>query len=127
QTTSTQSPGTVLSQSPVTGTAVRAESNVNLVVAQAPNEASVPDVQGETIALARSELTQAGFKVRTAHAPTSEASAVGTVLHQSPTPGSRAPKGSTVTVSVGQAAPPTTPTTTTGTTPATPPAATPGA
>ena len=120
------SPGTVLSQSPATGTSVKAESKVDLVVAQAPKEVAVPDVLGESQTLALVALGQAGFKPKTTSEQTSEASKVGMVLHQSPAAGAKAPKGSAVTIAIGvlgaETTPttPTAPTTTTTTTPLTP-------
>jgi serine/threonine-protein kinase len=116
-----QQPGTVLSQSPSNGTSVKAKSKVDLVVAQAPKETAVPNVVGESQALARSTIEQAGFKIRTVTGQTSEAAQVGKVLRQSPGPGTKASKGATVTVTIAQLSPETTPTTTTTpTTPTTP-------
>ena len=70
----------MLSQTPTTGTSVKAESKVNLVVAQAPKEATVPDVLGEAHVLAEQELEQAGFKPKAVQGQTSEAAEVGMVL-----------------------------------------------
>jgi eukaryotic-like serine/threonine-protein kinase len=121
RTSSSQSPGTVLAQSPATGTSVKAESKVNLTVAQAPKEIAVPDVVGQSQTLALVALGQAGFKPKTTSAQTSEASQVGIVLRQSPAAGSQAPKGSVVTITVGVLGPETTPTTPSTTTTTTPP------
>jgi serine/threonine-protein kinase len=125
RTSTSQSPGTVLAQSPSTGTSVKAESKVNLTVAQAPKEIAVPNVVGESQTLALVTLGQAGFKPKTTSVKTSEPSQVGIVLHQSPGAGSKAPKGSVVTIAVDVLGPETTPTTPTTTTtpPPTPPAA----
>ncbi|HEY7836515.1 MAG TPA: Stk1 family PASTA domain-containing Ser/Thr kinase [Solirubrobacteraceae bacterium] len=122
QTSSTQAPDTVLSQSPASGSSVKAQSKVDLVVAQAPKEAAVPNVVGESETLATITLDQAGFKPKIATGQTADASQSGKVLRQSPGPGTKAPKGSTVTITIAQLGPETTPTTTTTTTPApTPP------
>jgi eukaryotic-like serine/threonine-protein kinase len=119
--TTEQQPGTVLSQSPSNGTSVKAKSKVDLVVAQAPKETAVPNVVGESQALARSTIEGAGFKMKTVTGQTTEAAAVGKVLRQSPGPGTKASKGATVTVTIAQLSPETTPTTTTTpTTPTTP-------
>jgi len=123
---STDQPGTVLSQSPAGGTSTKAKSKVNLVVAEAPKESPVPNVVGESRALATSTLEGAGFKVRTATGQTAEAGAVGNVLRQSPGPGTKATKGATVTITIAQLSPEPTPTTTTTTTPATPTPPAPG-
>jgi serine/threonine-protein kinase len=118
-------PDTVLSQSPATGTSVKATSKVDLVVAEAPKEATVPNVVGESETLALVTLGQAGFKPKTSSVTTSEASQVGIVLRQTPSAGVQAPKGSVVTIAVGVLAQQTTTTetTTTATTPTPPPAA----
>jgi eukaryotic-like serine/threonine-protein kinase len=128
RTTAAKAPETVLAQSPTTGNSVKAESKVDLTVAQAPKEVAVPNVVGESQTLALVALGQAGFKPKTTSVPTSEAAQVGMVLRQNPAAGSQAPKGSVVTVAVGvqgtETTPttPTTPTTTTTNTTPTPPA-----
>jgi serine/threonine-protein kinase len=126
RTTSEQEPGTVVAQSPDAGSSVKAKSKVELTVAQAPKESPVPNVVGESQALARSTLESAGFKVRTATGQTAEAGQVGNVLRQSPGPGTKAPKGATVTITIAQLAPETTTTPTAPTTPTTPAAPAPG-
>jgi beta-lactam-binding protein with PASTA domain/predicted Ser/Thr protein kinase len=119
---STQTAGTVLAQSPATGTSLHAGDKVNLTVAQAPKEVEVPNVRGATSAEATASLKHAGFKVESQPHTTTEQSQVGLVLEQSPAGGARARKGTTVTISVGVLATSTTPPTTT---PATPPTTTP--
>jgi beta-lactam-binding protein with PASTA domain/predicted Ser/Thr protein kinase len=124
-----QAPGTVLAQSPSTGSAVRAGTKVDLTVAKAPKELEVPNVEGEAEVAAEATLKHAGFKSAVQTRPTSEAAQVGVVLEQTPAGATRARKGTTVTLVVGMVAPsattPTT-TTTTTTTATTPPPATPG-
>jgi serine/threonine-protein kinase len=119
---STQTAGTVLAQSPATGTSLHAGDKVNLTVAQAPKEVEVPNVRGATSAEATASLKHAGFKVKSQPHTTTEQSQVGLVLEQSPAGGARARKGATVTISVGVLATSTTPPTTT---PVTPPTTTP--
>jgi serine/threonine-protein kinase len=128
QPSSTQAPGTVLSQSPGAGASLAAGQKVNLKVAQAPNDVTVPDVVGKSEALAAAELGGAGLAPKPVTAPTTEETKVGVVLKQSPGAGAKVRKGATVTITVGVLTP-TTPTTTTTTPPApTPaPAPTPGA
>ncbi len=125
---STQAPETVLSQSPSTGSSVHAGDKVELTVSQAPKEATVPNVVGQSATQSAAALEQAGFKPKAVSRATSEQAQVGTVLEQSPAGGSKARKGATVTIAVGvletttaTTTTPTTPTTTTTTTP--PPAA----
>jgi eukaryotic-like serine/threonine-protein kinase len=124
---STQSPGSVISQSPAGGASVPAGARVNLTVAQAPTEATVPNVVGKSATLAAAALGGAGFVPKTANATTSEEAKVGVVLKQRPAGGAHARKGATVTITVGvlgtQTIPTTTPTTTPTPTGATSPVA----
>jgi eukaryotic-like serine/threonine-protein kinase len=117
QVSASQTPGTVLSQSPAASASLPAGGKVNLVVAQAPKEVAVPSVVGQSEAQASAALGGAGFTPRTTTVTTAEPAQVGMVLKQSPAGGHQAPKGSTVTISIGVAAPttPTTPTTPTPT------------
>jgi beta-lactam-binding protein with PASTA domain len=112
QVSASQTPGTVLSQSPAAPATLPAGGKVNLVVAQAPKEVAVPSVVGQSEAQASAALGGAGFTPRTTTVTTSEPAQVGIVLKQSPAGGHQAPKSSTVTISIGVAAQttPTTPT-----------------
>jgi serine/threonine-protein kinase len=116
QVSASETPGTVLSQSPGASASLPAGGKVNLVVAQAPKEVAVPSVVGQSEAQASAALGGAGFTPRTTTVTTAEPAQVGMVLKQSPAGGHQAPKGSTVTISIGVAAP-STPTTPTPTTP----------
>jgi serine/threonine-protein kinase len=125
---STQTPGTVLAQSPAAGSSVRVGDRVELTVARAPKEVAIPGVVGAAEAAATAALEHAGFKPVSVATPTTEAAQVGVVLKQSPAAGTKARKGATVILTVGGQATPTTPTstiptptTTTTTTPASPP------
>ncbi|HEX5852997.1 MAG TPA: PASTA domain-containing protein, partial [Solirubrobacteraceae bacterium] len=112
----TQTPGTVLSQSPNGGRSVRAGSKVDLTVAKEPKEVAVPGVVGDSEVQAVATLEKAGFVVKTVNEVTSDATQVGTVLKQSPTAPAKAHRGDTVTIAIGalnQQPPPTTTTTTT--------------
>jgi beta-lactam-binding protein with PASTA domain len=121
QRVSTQTPGTVIAQSPQRGGSVSSGSSVELVVAKASNEATVPNVVGQGEASAAAALGSAGFSPHASAVTVTKPAQVGVVLKQSPAGGRQAKKGSGVTIVVGQAGtpPPPTPTTTpTGTTPA---------
>ena len=111
-----QSPGSVVSQSPSAGASVPAGSSVSLTVAQAPTEIGVPNVVGNSEAQAAAALGGAGFVPRTTTATTTDPTKVGVVLKQSPGGGQPAPKGATVTLTIGALATRTTPTTPTNTT-----------
>jgi serine/threonine-protein kinase len=122
QTSSTATPGTVLSQNPAGGTSVPPGSTVALVIATAPTTATVPDVRGQTAASAASQLTQAGFQVQERNKAVTDQSKDGVVLSENPSQGSTQQKGTTVTIVVGKYQPasatPVPPTTTgAGTTP----------
>ncbi len=125
RTSQTQAAGTVLLQSPATNTMVHTGSKVDLTVAQAPKEAAVPEVVGQSEALAASALGQAGFKPKSVSASTTNPEQVGMVLKQTPTGGTQARKGATVTITVGVASTPPTPSTPSTPTPSTPTPSTP--
>ena len=87
QVSASQTPETVLSQSPAAPATLPAGGKVNLVVAQAPKEVAVPGVAGKTEVAATAALEKAGFTVKTVTEPTSEPARVGHVLKQSPSAG----------------------------------------
>jgi beta-lactam-binding protein with PASTA domain/predicted Ser/Thr protein kinase len=91
--------GQVVGQNPPAGNIVPEGTAVVLRVSKGQQTASVPDVLDQSESSARSELTAAGFKVQSVQAP-SESTAAGLVSAQSPDPGTEAPKGSTVTITV---------------------------
>ncbi len=127
-----QAPGTVLSQTPSAGSPVPSGEAVNLVVAKAPQEVTVPRVVGKKKERAEGELIGAGFAAKSITRTVSSEAEVGIVLQQSPAGGRKAKRGVTVTITVGVLGQQTTPSTTTTTTPApsttaTPPAAAPAA
>ena len=89
QKTSTEPAGTVLSQSPATGSSVHTGDTINLTVAQASKEVAVPNIIGKSEALAGAALGEASLKPQTVTATTTEQSQVGIVLARAPR---RAPK-----------------------------------
>lgn len=94
---SNQPAGYVLSQDPGEGTQLPASSAVNIVISSGLVE--VPDVTDATEAQARSDLAQAGFVVQMVE-QLSTVAAPGTVLAQSPQPGTQLERGSSVTITV---------------------------
>ena len=119
-TSSTQSssaimPGTVISQDPVGGLSVKPGSTVNLVIAAAPTTASVPNVEGQTLAGASNALGAAGFSVSHTFKAVTKSNQGGVVISQSPDAGTTAKKHSAVSIVIGQFTPPNTATTTTTT------------
>jgi len=104
---SNQPAGYVLSQDPSEGTQLPAGSAVDIVISSGLIE--VPDVTGATEAQARSDLAQAGFVVQMVEQESTVAPP-GTVLAQSPQPGTQLERGSLVTITVSLAVPEPTPT-----------------
>jgi eukaryotic-like serine/threonine-protein kinase len=117
QTTASQAPGTVLSQSDPAGTLLKIGEAVDLTVAQAPKEVAVPEVVGQNETQAAAALGQAGFNAKSVSRTVEDPTQVGVVLMQSPAGGHMARKGATVTIAVGVLASSTS--TSTTTTPAT--------
>jgi serine/threonine-protein kinase len=94
--------GTVLSQNPKSGTQAAAGSTVALTVAKEPTQVDVPDVTGEDSPVAIRELSRAGFEVDPQTRDVDSPEGDGVVIEQSPTGGSKAKKGSKVTIVVGK-------------------------
>jgi serine/threonine-protein kinase len=117
--------GLVTRTDPSAGSMVAKGSSVVLYVSSGPAQVAVPKVTGESLAQASATLAADGFSVSQVTVPVTQPAQNGVVLAESPTAGSRAARGSTVAVSVGQYSPPptttTTPTTTPGSTSTTPP------
>lgn len=88
--------GSVISQSPATGTLFRGDK-VTLVVSKGPELVKVPDVQGLQLNQARKILKDAGFEVKV---ESFMGGIFGTVRSQTPAANTDAPKGSTVTLVV---------------------------
>ncbi len=87
--------GKVISQTPSSGTLFKGET-VELVASKGPVMVEVPEVQGVGVAEATRRLQEAGFQVRTEQSDVY----VGLefVVKSDPPQGSKAPKGSTVTL-----------------------------
>jgi len=109
--------GSVIRTDPGAGQTVDKGSTVTLVVSSGPPQVGVPMVVGLTESAARDALQAAGFLVAKADidVPFNSAQA-GTVVTQNPPPGTPAPKGSTVSITVGKALPAPTTTSTSTTT-----------
>ncbi|MFG2808539.1 Stk1 family PASTA domain-containing Ser/Thr kinase [Streptomyces massasporeus] len=94
--------GSVITARPADGTKVRAGTGVALVVSKgAPID--IPDVTGSDEADARSELTEAGLKVKIAtERVNSSEYDKGQVVRQTPKPGGTAAEGDTVTLTLSK-------------------------
>jgi beta-lactam-binding protein with PASTA domain len=91
---STVEAGTILSQTPAGGAPLQTKE-IRVVVAAAPEMATVPNVVGKTASSATDLLVEAGFEVPPPeHEASSELS--GVVLRQEPNAGSKSEKGSLV-------------------------------
>jgi len=87
----------VISQNPNSGIVVAKGSTVRLVVSKGEQTFKVPDVVGDSEAVATSKLEDAGFKVNVTY-EFDEGN--GTVMEQSPVPGAQAKKGTTIEILV---------------------------
>ncbi|MYZ38956.1 MULTISPECIES: Stk1 family PASTA domain-containing Ser/Thr kinase, partial [unclassified Streptomyces] len=93
--------GAVVSSSPAAGTDVRPDSGVALVVSKG-SPVDMPDVTGESVSEATTELEQAGLKVRIAAVQVNSPEDEGTVARQSAAEGSQLARGDTVTLTVSK-------------------------
>jgi serine/threonine-protein kinase len=93
----------VTRQSPTAGTLVDKGSPVTITVSKGPQQVAVPDVSGQDVKAARAALRAAGFKVKTVKQPT--VGGTNTVTSQTPAGGTKAPKGSEVTITVASPQP----------------------
>ncbi|GAA4239245.1 Stk1 family PASTA domain-containing Ser/Thr kinase [Actinomadura meridiana] len=94
--------GNVISSDPQPGTNAKKGSAVTLVVSQgkkAPPEVEVPDVTGKPYAVAKKMLEEQGFEPEKS-VETNDSVTRGNVVSTDPSGGSKAPKGSSVTVVV---------------------------
>jgi serine/threonine-protein kinase len=94
--------GKVIRTDPPAGTQVAKGSTVQLVVSSGKASVRVPNVVGMTEADATSTLQEAGFNVAVQYSTTLDSSRNGRVIAQSPSGGSSAARGSTVTITVGR-------------------------
>ncbi|MFC8568109.1 Stk1 family PASTA domain-containing Ser/Thr kinase [Streptomyces sp. NPDC057245] len=93
--------GFVVSTKPAANTTVRGGSAVALVVSKG-RPVDVPDVTGDDLDEARTELTEAGLKVKVAEERVNSEHDSGQVARQTPESGSKAAEGDTVTLTVSK-------------------------
>ncbi|WP_437053770.1 Stk1 family PASTA domain-containing Ser/Thr kinase [Streptomyces sp. enrichment culture] len=93
--------GFVVSTKPAANTTVRGGSAVALVVSKG-RPVDVPDVTGDDLDEARTELTEAGLKVKVAEERVNSEHDSGQVARQTPEPGGKAAEGDTVTLTVSK-------------------------
>ena len=102
QSSTTVTPGNVISQNPHGGTSEPPGTTVTIVIAQAPPKIPVPNVIGQTKSAATSALTASGFLVTSQTQNTNDSTKNGTVIDQTPPANSSQTKGSTVTIIIGR-------------------------
>ncbi len=102
-------PGVVLSQDPAGGRQAPKGSPVTVVVAKQSTQVEVPDTAGDDEGSAIEALSGAGFKVRRTFVDVASEDEDGLVVSQDPVGGSKATRGSRVTIGVGRYTPPTDP------------------
>ncbi|MEU6995777.1 Stk1 family PASTA domain-containing Ser/Thr kinase [Streptomyces sp. NPDC046465] len=100
---STEEAGTVLEQDPTSGTEVQQGSKVTLTVAKEKKQVSVPDVAGLDYADAEKRLKDNGFTASREDVASEDVDE-GKVIKTTPSAGTAADPGSTVTVQVAKAA-----------------------
>ncbi|MEA2124835.1 MAG: eukaryotic-like serine/threonine-protein kinase [Solirubrobacteraceae bacterium] len=96
----TADPGDVTAQDPAGGEELRKGETVTLTLAKRPAEVEVPDVRGESLDEALTELSNAGLRVRRRVRTVSSPDEDGVVLDQQPASG-KLRRGSTVLIVVG--------------------------
>ncbi len=95
--------GRVVSANPGQGSQAKVGDTVELTVSTGPQEVALPSVVGQSEDNARATLEKAGFAVGTITRKESSDQDPGTVLSQSPAPGTQAAKGSAVDLTVAKA------------------------
>ena len=90
--------GTILSTSPVPGTSVRKGTVINVVLSKGPVLIDVPNVVGMNIETATSTLQAAGFQVEAVNKIS--VTILNKVYSQKPAAGTKAPKGSVITIEI---------------------------
>ncbi|GAA3500357.1 Stk1 family PASTA domain-containing Ser/Thr kinase [Streptomyces prasinosporus] len=95
-----QAKGRICDQDPDSGTEVKKDSTVNLVVSTGAPKVEVPDVKGLTFADAEETLKDKGFEVEKEVQESTETP--DTVLAQNPSGGTSREKGSTITLTVAR-------------------------
>ncbi|MEJ2852482.1 MULTISPECIES: Stk1 family PASTA domain-containing Ser/Thr kinase [unclassified Saccharothrix] len=96
--------GKVVDTDPKAGTKLDKFANVTILVGAAAEAVDVPDVRGLSAADAQKKLQEAGwgFKQDSATVEVEDPKLVDKVANQNPAAGTKAPKGSTITVTLGK-------------------------
>jgi serine/threonine-protein kinase len=90
--------GTILSTDPVPGTSVPKGTVINVVLSKGPVLVDVPNVVGMNVETATSTLQAAGFQVEAVNKIS--VTILNKVYSQKPAAGTKAPKGSVITIEI---------------------------
>jgi serine/threonine-protein kinase len=90
--------GTILTTDPIPGTTVPKGTVIKVVLSKGPVLVDVPNVVGMDVATATTTLQSAGFQVKTVNKLT--VAILNKVYSQNPAAGSKAPKGSVITLEI---------------------------
>jgi len=101
QASDTEPPGTVIAQTPDPGVRAARGTSVTLTVAKKPDLVAVSAVVGLGQDAADAELAREGLKVNHKMRSISDPTRDGTVVAQNPAAGTKARRGSTVTLTIG--------------------------
>jgi serine/threonine-protein kinase len=93
--------GAVTRTDPPGGSSVPKASTVTIYVSTGSSQ-TVPDVRNKTETAAQAQLQALGFTVNVVTTPVQNAAQNGLVVNQSPAPGTNVPKGTAVTIYIGQ-------------------------
>ena len=94
--------GSVVGQDPDGNSTAAKGSTVTLQVSRGPTTSAVPDVTNQDVAVARTTLEAAGFRVRTVLEDTDDPTFDGIVIAQDPIGGTQESPDATVTLTVGR-------------------------
>jgi serine/threonine-protein kinase len=111
---SDQNAGVVVDTDPRPGSLVAPGSSITLFVSKGPKQTTVPSVENLDVESAKQVLREAKFKVAVQYQDTDDPALDGTVIAQDPASGTKAPAGTTVTLTVGRLVTTTTTTTAPG-------------
>ncbi len=89
--------GKVISQNPAAGGKAAKGSQVTIVLSKGAEEVSVPDIEGMTVEAAAAAAERAGLTISQSGSEYSSSIAANNIISQSPSSGSKAKKGSTIT------------------------------
>ncbi|NJP43037.1 Stk1 family PASTA domain-containing Ser/Thr kinase [Actinacidiphila epipremni] len=89
----------ICSQTPAANSAIPSDKTVTVVLSKGSAPVDVPDVRNDTYDAAQTELTNAGFQVKRVEQE-STTKEENTVLSQDPKPGTKAVKGTVITLTV---------------------------